>query len=71
MQPTFNSPEEEIAYLRAQIAGKMEQAKGFEGRFTEKDRAHEVVREYKSVPVEKVVSPYNQVTAGEEHKLLA
>lgn len=70
MNPQFNTPEEEIAYLRAQVKEKMERAKGFEGRFTEKDRAHEVVRDYKEVPVATAVAPSMQMTSGEEHTLL-
>ena len=48
----------------------MERAKGFEARFTEKDRAHEAVQEYKTLPVERVVAPSVQLTGGEKHKLL-
>lgn len=70
MNPQFSTPEEEIAYLRAQVAEKMERAKGFEGRFTEKDRAHEVIRDYKDVPNEKIIAPTMQITSGEQHRLL-
>jgi hypothetical protein len=68
--PQFSTPEEEIAYLRSQIAEKMERAKGFEERFTEKDRAHEAVREYKDIPLEKVIVPHAQISTSEEHRLL-
>jgi hypothetical protein len=70
MNPQFSSPEEEIAYLRQQIQDKMERAKGFENRFTEKDRAHEVVQDYKAAPIERVVAPVAQITGGEKHRLL-
>lgn len=70
MNNQFTTPEEEIAYLRSQVADKMERAKGFEGRFTEKDRAHEVVRDYKETPLEKVIAPTSHVSAGEQHRLL-
>ena len=70
MNPQFTTPEEEIAYLRAQVSEKMERVKGFEGRFTEKDRAHEVVREYKDTPIEKVIAPEAHISAGEQHRLL-
>ena len=70
MNNQFSTPEEEIAFLRAQVAEKMEKAKGFEGRFTEKDRAHEVVRGYKDTPLEKVIAPNAHISAGEQHRLL-
>lgn len=70
MNQQFTTPDEEIAYLRAQIAEKMERAKGYENRFTEKDRAHEVVREYKDESLEKVISPIAHITEGEKHRLL-
>jgi hypothetical protein len=70
MNNQFTTPEEEVAYLRTQVAEKMERAKGFEGRFTEKDRAHEVVRDYKETPIEKVIAPEAHLSAGEEHRLL-
>lgn len=66
----FTTPEEEISFLRAKVAEKMERAKGFEGRFTEKDRAHEVVRDYKDTPIEKVLAPETHLSAGEQHRLL-
>lgn len=66
----FTTPEEEISFLRAKVAEKMEKAKGFEGRFTEKDRAHEVVRDYKDTPIEKVLAPETHMSAGEQHRLL-
>lgn len=70
MNPQFTSPEEEIAYLRQQVQNKMERAKGFEDRFTEKDRAHEVVQDYKTTPVEQVIAPVAQISGGEKHRLL-
>ena len=70
MNTQFSTPEEEIAFLRTQIASKMERAKGFEGRFTEKDRAHEVVRDYKETPIEKTIAEDFHVSAGEEYRLL-
>ena len=70
MNPQFTTPEEEIAYLRTQVAEKMEKAKGFEGRFTEKDSAHEVIRSYKDTPIEKVIAPESHISAGEQHRLL-
>jgi TraM recognition site of TraD and TraG/Type IV secretion-system coupling protein DNA-binding domain len=71
MDIKFSTPEEEIAYLRLQVKDKMERAKGFEGRFTEKDRAHEVVRDYKDTPLERVIHPVAHITSGEKHRLLA
>jgi hypothetical protein len=70
MNPQFTSPEEEIAYLRQQVQNKMERAKGFEDRFTEKDRAHEVLQDYKTTPVEQVIAPVAQMSGGEKHRLL-
>ncbi len=70
MNPQFSTPEEEIAFLRQQIHDKMTRAKGFEDRFTEKDSAHEAVRDYKSLPVDRVLAPEVHVTGGEKHRLL-
>lgn len=70
MNSQFSTPEEEVAYLRQQVRDKMERAKGFEDRFTEKDRAHETLQEYKVLPVERVVAPQIQMTGGEKHRLL-
>ncbi len=70
MDQTLKTPEEEIAYLRSQIQNKVEASKGFEDRFTSEDHAHEVVREYKQVPLEKAVAPQQMVTAGEKQRLL-
>ena len=70
MNPVFSTPEEEVAYLRAQIAEKTEKAKGFEARFTATDHAREAVRDYRETPIEKVIAPHVQVSAGEKHKLL-
>jgi hypothetical protein len=70
MNTQFSTPEEEILYLRAKVNEKMERAKGFEGRFTEKDRAHEVVRDYKETPLEKIIDPVAHISAGEQYRLL-
>jgi hypothetical protein len=69
MDTTFKTPEEEIAFLRAQIQNKVEMSKGFESRFTEKDHAHEAVREYRQVAAEKVIAPQVRMTTGEKHRL--
>jgi hypothetical protein len=71
MNTPFTTPEEEVAYLRAKVAEKVEKAKGFESRFTEKDHANEVVRDYREEPLERVVPPQAIVTAGETQRLLA
>lgn len=70
MNTVFTTPEEEILNLRSHIAQKMERAKGFEDRFTEKDLAHEVVRDYKTLPIENVVALVEQISAGETHRLI-
>lgn len=70
MQPTFSTPEEEIQYLRAQIQEKNERAKGFQDRFTQKDSAHEVVREYHTKPLEVIIPKESHITTGEKHRLL-
>lgn len=62
--------EEEVSFLRQQIQDKMERAKGYEERFTEKDHAHEAVRDYKAIPPERIVPPSNVITGGEKHRLL-
>jgi hypothetical protein len=69
MNPQFRTPEEEIIFLRSQIKEKMERAKGYEGRFTEKDRAHEVVSDYKAEPLEAIAAPETHITAGEKKRL--
>ncbi len=70
MNTLFTTPEEEVQHLRAQLKEKMERAKGFENRFKDVDHAHEVVREYRAAPIEKVVAPVMQITAGEKHRLI-
>ncbi|MFA6608842.1 MAG: hypothetical protein WCT07_02950 [Candidatus Paceibacterota bacterium] len=70
MNTVFSTPEEEVTNLRSKISEKMERAKGFEDRFTEKDHAHEAIRDYRAVPIEKVISPANQISAGEKHRLI-
>lgn len=70
MDNAFKTPEEEVAYLRSKINEKLELSKGFENRFTEKDHAHEAVREYRQVPLEKVVPPSAQISTSEKHRLL-
>lgn len=70
MDPQFNTPEEEISYLRKKMKEKMERAKGFEDRFTEKDRAHEVLQDFKTTPIETIVAPQAHISGGEKHRLL-
>jgi hypothetical protein len=70
MNPQFSTPEEEIAYLRQQVKDRMERAKGFEDRFTEKDSAHEAVRDYKAIPIERIIPEESHITSGEKHRLL-
>lgn len=70
MNNEFTTPEEEVAHLREQLKNKMEKAKGFEDRFTPSDHAHEVVSDYREIPLEKVIAPSAQMSAGEKHKLI-
>lgn len=70
MDTTFRTPEEEIAYLRSQITEKQEKAKGFEDRFTKEDHAHEVVRDYREAPVDKIVPVAAQIPSGEKKRLM-
>ena len=70
MDTGFRTPEEEIDFLRTQLQDKKERAKGFESRFTENDHAHEVVRDYRETPIEKVIAPEAQMSAGEKHRLI-
>ncbi len=70
MDQIFRTPEEEIAYLRSQINEKQEKAKGFEDRFTKEDHAHEIVRDYRELPVEKVVPTAAQLPASEKKRLM-
>ncbi len=67
---TFNSPEEEIEYLRNQIEKKKLESKGFENRFSDKEHAHAVVREYAMEPIGKVVAPNQIMSAAETHRLM-
>lgn len=69
MDTTFKTPEEEIAFLRAQIGSKMEMSKGFESRFTEKDHAHEVVRDYRQTAPEKVIPSQSLMSPSEKHRI--
>jgi hypothetical protein len=70
MDPTFRTPEEEIAFLRSQISAKQEKAKGFEDRFTPEDHAHEVVRDYRETPIEKIVPAAAVLPASEKKRLM-
>ncbi|MEN9881217.1 MAG: hypothetical protein RLZZ308_400 [Candidatus Parcubacteria bacterium] len=70
MSQQFSILEEEVTSLRERILDKRERAKGYESRFTEKDHAYEVVRDYKTEPLDRVVHPNNQITAGEKHRLI-
>ncbi len=70
MNNQFTTPDEEVAYLRAQLKEKIEKAKNFEGRFTEVDHAREVVREYKDASPEKVIAPAAQMQTSEKARLL-
>lgn len=70
MHPELSTLEQEVSFLRNQIKEKMERAKGYEDRFTEKDHAHEVVREFKAAPIERIVPERNRITGGEAHRLL-
>ncbi len=69
MDTTFKTPEEEIAFLRAQIGNKIESAKGFENRFTQKDHAHEVVRDYRQKSTEQVIPAQAHMSSSEKHRL--
>lgn len=70
MDQVLRTPEEEIAYLRKQVASKVEKARGFENRFTETDHTREAVREYKQIPIETVVPKELHVAASEKNRLL-
>ncbi len=70
MHPELSSLDQEVSFLRNQIKEKMERAKGYEDRFTEKDHAHEVVRDFKAAPLERIVPENNRITGGEKHRLL-
>lgn len=70
MHPELASLDQEVSFLRNQIKEKMERAKGYEDRFTEKDHAHEVVRDFKAAPIERIVPEQNRITGGEKHRLL-
>jgi hypothetical protein len=70
MHPELTTLEEEVSFLRNQIQEKVGRAKGYEDRFTEQDHAHEVVRDFKAAPLERIVPESNRITGGEKHKLL-
>ncbi|MBP6888447.1 MAG: type IV secretory system conjugative DNA transfer family protein [Candidatus Pacebacteria bacterium] len=70
MHPELSTLEQEVSFLRSQIQEKMERAKGYEDRFTEQDHAHEVVRDFKLAPIERIVPEQNRITGGEKHRLL-
>ena len=65
-----NLLENEVANLRQRLVEKTEKVKGFENRFDRESQAHDVVREYKDTPIEKVVPPHAQITAGEKHRII-
>ncbi len=67
---TDNLLEGEVANLRSSISEKMEKAKGFEDRFTEKNHAHEALREFRETPIEVLVPDDKRITSSEEHRLL-
>lgn len=56
--------------MREQLARKMEKSRGFEDRFSPEDHAHEVVRQYQTEPIEKVIGEHAVMGAGEKHLLL-
>ena len=65
-----NLLESEVANLRQRLAEKTEKVKGFENHFSRESQAHDVVREYKDTPLERVVPPHAQITAGEKHRII-
>ncbi len=70
MDQSLRTPEEEMVFLRSQIKNKVELSKGFEDRFTQVDHAHEVVREYRQQPIEKLVAPVLQMPPSEKQRIL-
>ena len=64
MNTLFTTPEEEVEHLRTHLKEKMERAKGFENRFKDVDHAHEVVRDYRATPIEKVIAWIWQQNTG-------
>jgi hypothetical protein len=70
MNNQFSTPEEEIAFLRTRVQEKTELAKGFENRFSPQDHATEAVREYRSLPFERVLAPEVQVSPAEQKRLI-
>ncbi|MEN9551923.1 MAG: hypothetical protein RI935_300 [Candidatus Parcubacteria bacterium] len=70
MNKDFGLLQNEVDLLRERIKEKQEKAKGYEDRFTPKDSAHEVVRDYKSTPTERVIEDKHRISEGEKHRLL-
>lgn len=68
MDNEIRTPEDEIKYLRENISKKLESAKGFESRFTEKDHAHEAVREYKQE--KKEITSLEKISPSEKNRII-
>jgi hypothetical protein len=68
--PKFSSPEEEIKYLREEIAKRQEVTKNFGERIKEEDHAKSVLREHFSRPSNLALSNNLQMDNYEKKKLL-
>ncbi len=68
--PKFNSPEEEIQFLKNEIEKRNQETKNFEGRITKADHAKDVIREYKSLSSVEIAQPYSGIKEYTKKKLL-
>lgn len=66
----FATPEEEIKFLREEIARRQEISKNFEGRISKEDNAKDVVREYLQNTPQSVLPHGYELRSGDKKKLL-
>ncbi len=69
--PQFKTPEEELMYLRAQVASREKQLMD-EGRFenTPEAAARDVIAEYKKIPLEQAVHPAAAMSKEETEEIV-
>jgi len=70
-ETTFNSPEEELRFLREQVAHKEQELSSGQLERAPEQGAREVVSAYKQVPTEAVLAPSMRMSEGEVVQLSA
>ncbi len=69
-EPKFSSPEDEIKFLREEVARRQELTKNFGERITKEDHAKDVLREHISDSTKKVLPSNFEIKDYEKKKLL-